>query len=538
MDIPYTDPVTLLPIPDFQTGCDIVARLPLVNPPQAANDLVRLLDSLQAFPPDGESYLKLLEQMRLPAAFVTGELAKRYLAKPLPLGEVEERVFRLVTGLWLKTAKAYAHCTGRDQIEDDIAYARRVAMVLHRCIQHTGMAVFEHQRARRELPWGLWLDIHGYYASAEEWNVASLAIPDPLDPLGRETNCMAAYVTTLLCDMASPYSLSLRDQSLVRRWATLWSPLISVHPVTAGETLPAFVIELMQDAALRPVADCLHTEHLRRLDTSRLAQQMIHVRQQLRQRVTPAQLLLGDDCTAGQCVRLLDYLSRPWSQARAARKFRRHATSGIASLCTSFEEMHYFISGQPFVQPENVRTYSRKDFDRLFAFRFQTNPQQTLHLHKEQLPYRTDDWEVINQSANGFRLARSIAGRKMEHGQLLAICPHDGERYLLAKITWLMQEKEGGLVAGLMALPGMPEAIAARPLDALGRPDGLYQRAFLLPAINGMENGRAERSLVVPPGWFRSGQRVELFTDGAWQIEFKRVLDQGADFERLSFEVC
>ena len=40
--------------------------------------------------------------------------AKRYLNKPLPLAEVEEEIFQQVVTLWLKTAKAYAHCAECD----------------------------------------------------------------------------------------------------------------------------------------------------------------------------------------------------------------------------------------------------------------------------------------------------------------------------------------------------------------------------------------------------------------------------------------
>ena len=393
-------------IPDFQTGSEIIARLPMANPAQAANDLVRLLDSLVAIPPDSETYFRLLEHARLPIAFVTEDLAKRYLHKPLPLGDVEEDLFQQVTTLWRKAARAYAHCAERDSPDDHgPAHAQRVATTLHRCIQNTGMTIVEHLRARRELPWGLWLDLHGYYASAEEWEIATLTINDPLEPLGRSTHIQAAYVSFLLCDMAGCYSLSLRDQALMRRWATYWAPLVSLRKAHAGEALPQFVIDLMHDAALRPIADCLQTEHLRCLDTSRLALQMTQIRQQLRQRTPPAQLGLGEDCSAGQCNRLLETLSRPWSQARAPRKFRRHATSGASQLCTGFEDMHFHISGKEFEQPENVRTYSRREYESLFAFRHQVDPTQVLQVRKEQYARGLDTWEVVNQSANGFRLA-------------------------------------------------------------------------------------------------------------------------------------
>lgn len=531
-------PITFA-IQDLQTGLEIISRISLANPQEAAVDLSRVLDSLLASPPDGAIYFNLLESARLPIGFVTEELAKRYLNKPVPLAELEEEVFQQVVALWLKMARAYAHCAEKgapdEDEESEADHARRVAMLLHRCIHHTGVAIIEYQRARRELPWGLWLDLHAYYASAEEWGVATLAIPDALEVLGRSTHCAASYISVLLCDMAGCYSLSVREQTLVYRWATYWAPLVSLHAAEPGGNLPTFVIDLMQDVALRPAVECLQIDHIRRLDTSRLALQISQIKHQLKLKIPPAQLSLGDDCSAGQCNRLLDHLSRPWSQARAPRKFRRHATSGVSKLCTGFEEMHYFVSGKQFEQPENVRIYTRLEFEKLFAFRHQEDPSQALQFSQEQLAYRLDSWEVVNQSANGFRLVRSISGKKMAHGQLLALCPHDGERFLLAQTTWLMQEKGGGLIAGIKALPGMPIATAARARDHLGVDDGKYHRAFLLPTI---ASAGIEQTLVLPQGWFRSERVLELFTDGPWQIKLRHVIEDGADFERISFVLC
>lgn len=517
-------------IQDLQTGCGIIARIPLANPQQAAIDLNLFLDRLQIAPPDGETYFQLLENARLPIAFVSGELAKRYVGKPLPLAGIEESLFQQIVSLCRKTAGAYAQCAASDTLDDDDAtHRQRVATILHRCLQHTGMAILEHQRARRELPWGLWLDLHGYYGSAEEWGVDTLAITDPLEPLGRSTHCAAAYISILLSDMAGVYGLTARDLVLVNRWSAYWSPLVSLHKAAPGESLPQFVVDLMQDIALRPFAECLQTDQIRRLDTSRLAMQINQIRLQLKQKIPPVQLALGGECTAGQCLRLLEHLSRPWSQVRAQRKFKRRPTSGTTRLCTGFEEMHFYMSGKEFEQPGNERSYSRREFENLFAFRYQENPQQMLQVRQQQLAYSVDHWEVVNQSANGFRLVRSVSGRKMTHGQLLAVCPHDSDRFILAQTAWLMQEKGGGLIAGLKILPGLPLAVAARPLDENEK----YQRAFLLPALPA-EN--CAQSLVVPQGWFRSGRRIELFHEGVWQIEFMHVLESGPDFERISFK--
>ena len=350
--------------------------------------------------------------------------------------------------------------------------------------------------------------MHGYYASAEDWGVATQPIPDLV--AGRTTDCAATYLAFILGELAGCASLSVGEQTLVRRWAVAWSPLVSLHRI--NDSAPPGVVDLVHDAALRPFTG----GQLRRLDTSRLARQISLTREQLRQKIAPAELGLGDNCTPQQCLHLLDRLTGPWSQTRAPRQFRRHASSASTRVCTGFGDIHYFISGHEFEQPEYVPG----------------TPRQLLQLHPKPLARHLDRWQVANTSANGFRLLRSAVGREMAHGQLLALRPHDGERFVLAQTAWLRQEKGGSLTAGIRVLPGIPQAIAARRVDS---GEGIFLRAFLLPAVAALA---AEQSLVIPPGWFSSGRVIELHTGGRRRVQLRQLLDDGPDFERVSFAVC
>ncbi|MDR0577496.1 MAG: hypothetical protein LBI87_08180 [Candidatus Accumulibacter sp.] len=524
---------TAIRIPDLQTGNEIIARLPLTDPLAAAREIGRILDGFLVAPPEHETHFRLLERVRQPAAFVAEELGKRYEDKPVPFGDAEEEAFREAAALWIKTGKAYASCAERASPESP--QPGRFATLLHRCIHFTGRAILEHFRAHRQLPWGLWLDMHGYYGTAEDMGLATLPVPGVPEASAGGTHCAAAYLAFILCDMAGCYSLDSRDQAIISRWAAAWSDLAGVHPAGAGKTLPPLVIDLVQDVALRPVAECLHTDQIRYLDTSRLAAHIEHVRQQLRQRALPSQLALGDDCTARQCAHLLGHLASRWTQAHATRRFKRRATSGVIQVCTGFEEIHYFISGKEFRQPCETDVYSRRDFEDTFAMRFQENPRYAPPIRQPiTATYSADTWEVVNQSADGFRLMRGLGGRKLAYGQLLALRPHDGDRFLLAQTTWLMQESRGGLIAGIRALPGLPAAICARPAAVAEERHEPYQRAFLMSTPN---PAHAEQSLVLPAGWYRLGRVIEVFTDRAWRAYLKTVLDTGPDFERISFEV-
>ncbi|WP_313952458.1 hypothetical protein [Accumulibacter sp.] len=524
-------PVTMK-ISDLQTGFQILSRLPLANSQQAQFEINRFLDSLLQAPPPGEIYLQLLEQTRISLCFIEEEFSRRYTDKALPLGESEDEAFHEVVSTWLKAARAYSHCARLQRPEDN--HAERLALILHRCIYYTGMAITEHHRARRQLPRGLWLDLHGFYASAEEWGLATLAVPDSLDPLGRSTHCTAAFVSLILTELAGPVSLSVRELGLVRRWADMWSPLVTLHAALPGEALPQSVVDLMHDCGLRSSSQCLQTENVRRIDTARLEAQLNQAKARLQERTTPAQLGLGEDCTTAQCQRLLKRLSRPWALLRTPRQFRRNATTGMAKICGGFAGMHYHVSGKEFSQPDNARIYSRKEFDSLFTFRQMLDPTEQLGIRQSQLGFAIDEWEVLNQSANGFRLMRSSVGKRMVPDQLLSICPHDGSSYFLAQVAWLMQEQGGGLVAGIAALPGKPQAVAARPLPEDEGHAELYSRAFILPAVAAIG---AEQSLVLPQGWFYPGRLLEVYVDGIWRVRMHRLVGSGSDFDRVTFSV-
>jgi hypothetical protein len=216
MDTTFND--MPLEISDLRSGTDYLAQLSLANPMVAERQLMRFLDTLLQTPPEPSVLLALLEQARAPLCFVEEEMARRYHNRALPLGDEEESYFQQVVTAWRKMGKAYALCASLEQPDTaNPQYVTLVATILHRCLYYTGMVILEHYRARRELPPGIWLDLHGYYETAEEWGVAYTPVEDVLESSLQATHCAAAYITLLLIEIASPYSNSVRNLNLIRR---------------------------------------------------------------------------------------------------------------------------------------------------------------------------------------------------------------------------------------------------------------------------------------------------------------------------------
>lgn len=520
-------------IPDLETGLRLISDLPLGKPEQALAELNLILDDLARTPPAADVYLELLEQSRAPLCFVAEELAHGYANKALPLGAGEERRFRLVADVWRTVARAYHQCTLLERDAQGANDRARLALGLQRSIGYAGLCILEHFRARRELPRGVWQEMHESYALAENLGVDTVPVADALDPRERCAHCASALISALLTELASPYGLSPRDLILVRRWADNWAPLVSIHPVEREEPLPPFVIDLRQDSVLRERAEEAARASLHCLDLSRLALQLRELQHQLRHKAAPSEIGLGEDCTAGQCRGLLEHLSTTWSrQLHEPRKYRRRPATGLATVCSGFEAMHFFISGTEFVSPEKHIGQAHSEYERLFAFPQMVEPDQALELQREQLGLTSERWEVVNQSANGFRLRRGKTGKPVAHGQLLAVRPQEGSPFLLARVNWLMQASDGELIVGVEALPGIPQAIAARPLTRTEARNEPFRRAFLLPANPALG---AESSLLLPPGWYRPSRVIELVASTSRKVELLHVLDEGPDFEQVSF---
>jgi hypothetical protein len=515
---------------DARACTALIAGLPLTNARESHKILSALLHGLMHRPPGPADFLDVLETARMPVSFLQDEAAQRYANKPLPPLPAEQEVFQQVLSLWQAMARAYAHVAqlgaGDAGIQDSLA------LICQRCVHYAGQAVLEHFRARREPAAGAWIDLHGYYATAEEWGIDQTAVSEPLNEANKSQRAAEAYAAVLLVDLASPYSRSAHELAWIARLARYFAPLTAVRPLAEPVEARAFGIDLMHDASSRPLERLPRTDSVRYFDTRRLTPKIQETLARLKAGEPPDALGLGDDCPAATASRLLLLLYKPWCLYATPRRYQRRGASGIAEACFGFEAIHFHLSGGEFKQPEHVRMYSRSDMERIWTFRDQIDPSQlSVRTSRVQIDYPLERWSVADQSVSGFRLARGEAGARIEHGQLFCLKPPDGEHFLLALVSWNLMLKDE-LLVGIHVLPGVPQGIALRPTGASISPSARYVRAFLLSAVPALKE---EASLVMPRGWFQPDRIVEVFAGKQIKLHLGELLTQGADFERATF---
>ncbi len=520
-------------------GCRAyLANLPITNVPLAHDLLGKLLTAVRDTPPSAAEYLSILEAAHGPLAFLQAEVAARYAARPLPANAVESAIFARVVSLWRLMANAYARVA--ELGGQDPGIQEKLAMICQRCIHYAGQTIVEHYRAHRQIDAGLWLELHGYYDTAEEWRLVDAEIGESPEQAGEDeqaraaaTTCAITYATVLLIDLANPFGRTPKELAWILRWARLMAPRATIRkPDDTGGR--GYGLDLMRDCGLRPVDHLSDTPSARLFDTSGLGEPVQRLLAQLKAGEDPKALELGDDCPALHAGRLLLQLYRPWCLAAMPRRFERFRADGMLSIALQPESIHFHVTGREFVQPQHARIFSRAEMERYWTFRNQLDPTLPLNIRTAALGFALDIWRIADQSLNGYRVNRDAAGPRVEHNQLIALKPPGKDDFLLGRITWLVQERGGGVQAGIHILPGPVTGVAVRPTGAGIGPADQYVPGFFVPAIVALKE---PLSVVLPPGWYSPGRVVEIFTDRPVAAQLEELVAKGPNFERCSFKL-
>jgi hypothetical protein len=510
---------------------ETLAGLPVTNVPLACDVLERVLRLMQQKPPAASEYLSLLETAREPLAFLNENISARYAAKPLPATEQENAAFARTTSLWRLMADSYARVA---QFGSGVPEVQaQLALICQRCIHYTGQVLIEYYRARREVVPGLWLELHGYYDTADEWELATDGVAEPLSAM-QTTTCAGTYATVLLVGLANPSARTPRELGWIIRWAQQLAPRTRIARPDAEAGGRGYGVDLMQDKGLLPVDHLSETHSARLFDTSELGGIVQNLFGRLKAGDTPAALGLGEDCSAPMASRLLLQLYRPWCLAAMPRRFERNRAAGLLPVAYGLECIYFHITGGDFTQPQHARIYSRMDADKLWTFRNQMDPTQPLHVRAAELGYALDTWDIADQSVNGFRLVRNAAGPRVEHGQLLALKPPGTDQFLLGRITWLVSQNNGQLEAGIQVLPGPAKGVGVRPTGLGVSPNEQYARGFFVPPVPALKE---PISVIIPAGWHHPDRVIEVFTERPILARLGELISRGPNFDRCAFSL-
>lgn len=528
LQLPAIDPAAQ---PEFADGASAKAWLehvPLANVSAAQHQLLVQVEEFNRYAAGPEDRCAALEALREAVNFVQIEQAKRFTNRALPMQQSEAALFEDTIELWEQMRLGYLCC-----LEADAAALRgKRALLAQRALAYSGLRMFHHYRAYRQVPARDWRNLHQAYARAERLGVADQAVKDYLNRDVHDTSPRIAYLRATLMGMCNPHELTPRQLTFVAYLLERWADKVEISsaPVDEGG-LPPLSVDLAGESCAE--RDAAAGADLRYLDARRLAKSLRNRVALLRKGESPARLALGEDCVQPSCEQLLVFLYRQWCQARAPRGAERKGASARVQACTGLAAIHYYVSGRVFRVATSFKELTSRQRDEIATFgRVSTRDEEDYSVAQGFL---LEHWQLEDESAQGLRMLRRAGnpGRRMAQGQLIGVRPADAKSFQLGQIRWLMATDAGDLVCGVKLLPGLPLAAAVRG-TGVNAADEKYVQAVALAAVPAL---RAPPTLVLAPGWFRPKRVIEAAIQRPMRVRLLEVMERGTDFERAAYEV-
>lgn len=507
-----------------------LSTLPLANPAQAQAQLLAQVDRLNRFALAVGERLRILELLRESSAFVQSECAKKFAARPLPLTPAEQAGFEANCRLWQSLCVGYQHCI-EACLEGEQEVIAEGARVVQRALWALAGEQADVYRAWQALPPSFWRRLHAVFAVGEQLGADQQPVRDLLLET-RGTTVHAAYTCCLLLHAASPYELAPRQFAQVQRWLVRWSSKVQLSKVRPEDfKLPPLVVDVAGEhpGTQRPEPG----GNLRWLDVDGLARSLKKRIVSLQKGATAASLGLGEDCVQPACEQLLKHVFDRCCRGGMPRAHPRSAEIGSCRLVSGLEAIYFQLAGKAFQQPAAVDDLSKRQHDEIALFGQTARRFDDQYVRQPGL--QLEQWQIIDESAGGMRLARPVAqpGQRIAAGQLLALQPPGGTGLRLGAVRWMTQTADGELQMGVRMMPGAPQAISvcATGLQSVVGPR--CRPGFRLPAVEALQ---CPPSLVFPTAAFRVERIVEILAEHPVQVKLKRIVEHGFDFERAEYE--
>ena len=528
--------------PEFvdAAGCKAwLEHVPLANVGTAQYQLLSQLEEFNRFQVGAAVRLAVMETIREAVNFVQIEQAKRFTNRPLPMAEAESRAFEDTIDLWEEMRLGYLRCLDA-AITGEAGLRSQAGLICQRTLAYSGLRMFHHFRAYREVPASDWRALHEAYAAAERLKVADEAVKDFLNRDVHDTSPRIAYARAVLMALANPNELNQRQLTFVAFLLERWGSKLEIErePVDEDDDLEPLVVELGGDAPPeRMEAPGADLKQPRYLDTTKIAKSLRNRVGLLRKGESPAKLALGEDCVQPSCEQLLVFLYRQWCQPKSGRGVDRKQAGATAEVACELPAIHYYLSGRAFRQPSGAGAeqteLTQKQREEIATFgRVSTRDEDD---YSEAHGFTLERWEVRDETAQGLHILRKAGapGRRYTQGQLLVVRPGDAKTFLLGQIRWLMAAASGDLHAGIRLIPGLPAPTAVRP-TGLNVQQEKYIQAVSLTAVEAL---KSPPCLVLPVGWFKPGRVIEVFVDRPVRVKLTELVERGNDFERVAYEI-
>ena len=525
-------PASALPFADARGCREWLAAIPLTNVPQAQSLMLEALRALNASATPALEHLKCLELARDKAAFLQSEQRSRYFGKTLPLAAGDQAAWTTGRALLEEMESGYRRALAADSPEA----AMHRALVTQRIVRFVGAQMQHHGIVYRRFEPELWTRLHARYAEAERLGLAQERVKDSLEGEDGSSSVAEAYAAVVLRQAACVAELTAPQMDFVEALLRLWSRRVGIRAEAGandGALLP-LTVDFERPIGARPLPRADLRPRHRVLDVEQVSRSLRKRIHGLQQEQGLAALGLPTELPASEALEQLKRLHRLWCEGAPPRPPAKVPGEKTAGLVFGLGDIHFFISGgKAFEQPDRKRELTRQEKQDIEVFGRITERTASMMVVSGQ-SFTVEKWAVIDEMMGAWRVQRpATSPRGVAIGRLAAMRVDDAAPFFLGRVSALVQELDGPIVATVTLFPGRPEPVAARAAAGSGqRAQAQWTQCFRLPPL---ERLKIPASMVVPGGLVARGRAIEVWEAGArTELTVREILDRGTDFDRIA----
>jgi hypothetical protein len=467
--------------------------LPPTRPVDAAASLFERIHRVNRERIEGDERLEFVTACSAMARAVEEELRHLYMRSPLPLGDKPRLALAAGRALATELALAYRNAAA-DKAGRRLAFGakRRVPALLLESVDWGARVIAASYRAYALAPPGTWQQLHEAYAAAVQQECADEPVAEAE---GRTVT--QAYCRTLLLSLSDPYRLRSGDSDRIAEvagFAMDAATLTREAPSTPARA--HFVVACDGDSPPRPAAASADSAgaNVFFLDLNNVVGRL-SARRAAARGGTPGRGMPPEE------MALLDKLISLWDDP-PRRAFRRDASEMTVAVCAGLEAVRHYVDSE-----------GRPDATEAAAIRSGiTMPLLPFTDEAETTQPPVVEWDVVNESAGGLRLRRSVARQAIPVGEVLGIRMMGRPRWIVGLVRWITAGDGGAFEFGVQFLAPGARAVWVRPTISASpqaRPGLLLERALRDPSAE---------ALLAPPGLFSEMRELEVDEAGESRI--------------------
>ena len=519
---------------DARTCTEWLKSIPLTNIPQAQQnilDALRIVNRSPDFVP--LERLTCMELSRDKVAFLLSEQRTRYSGKTIPLSHGDNAAWQISRTLLTEMESGYRRCWS-DAVSEDSPLVGHAALIIQRIIRYIGLQMLIAGFIYRRFDMALWMRLHLQWMEAESRGLIDKRVKDSVGSVDGYSTVQQAFTAVLLGQAANIYELTPRQIDFVDAVLKRFGHKIEL----AREGTPnpqglLCAVDLLANAGCTFQAYIEPADHVRFLQLDDLSKSLRRRIKKLTDGEEPSSMDLPAEWSASEAREQLVRLHKLWCEGTGTRSAATIPDDKEAQLTFGISEIHFFMSGDLFEQPDVKRELTRQETNDITMFGKVS--EATIRARYAEFNYGTETWGIVDESRGFLRMLRppnSSHGAAI--GKLVGIKIGKQEGFYLGVVRELAEELDGAIYATLAMLPGKPEATSVRSADNRNRAGGSYVQGFRLPPMDAL---KITETLVVPASFAQRGRGIDIFHAGHGSPKTVKVLDfveRGVDFDRVT----